>query len=159
MARAQMRASTADRDRAVELLTRAYTEGRLTKDEHDARVERAMTAATFTELDAVVVDLPGAGPVAPMPLAPPQMVKTNSLAITSLVCGIAQFMFGPLATVPAVVCGHMARHQIRRTGEQGAGMALAGLILGWIGVGFTVLVILIAILAAVAVSRGSGVSG
>ena len=31
MARAQMRASTADRDRAVELLTRAYTEGRLTR--------------------------------------------------------------------------------------------------------------------------------
>ncbi len=62
VARAQMRASTADRDRAVELLTRAYTEGRLDKDEHDARVERAMTAATFAELDAVVIDLPGAGP-------------------------------------------------------------------------------------------------
>ena len=159
MARAQMRASTADRDRAVELLTRAYTEGRLTKDEHDARVERAMTAATFAELDAVVIDLPGARPVAPVPPAPQQWGKTNSLAITSLVCGIAQLMFGPLATIPAVVCGHMGRSQIRRTGEQGAGMALAGLILGWIGVGFTVLVVLVAILAAVAVSRGSGVSG
>jgi hypothetical protein len=155
MARAQMRASTADRDRAVELLTRAYTEGRLDKDEHDARVERAMTAATFAELDSVVVDLPGARPVAPMPPAPPQFAKTNSLAITSLVCGIAQLMFGPLATVPAVVCGHMARHQIRRTREEGAGMALAGLILGWIGVGFTALVVIIALLAVVAVSRGT----
>ena len=103
VARAQMRASTEDRDRAVELLTRAYTEGRLTKDEHDARVERAMTASTFAELDAVVVDLPGARPVAPPPPAQPQLAKTNSLAITSLVCGIAQFMFGPLATIPAVV--------------------------------------------------------
>jgi Domain of unknown function (DUF4190)/Domain of unknown function (DUF1707) len=159
MARAQMRASTADRDRAVELVTRAYTEGRLDKDEHDARVERAMTAATFAELDAVVMDLPGARPVAPMPWAQPQFAKTNSLAITSLVCGIAQLMFGPLATIPAVVCGHVARNQIRRTGEQGAGMALAGLILGWIGVGFTVLVVVIAVLAAVAVSRGSAVGG
>jgi hypothetical protein len=159
MARAQMRASTADRDRAVELLTRAYTEGRLDKDEHDARVERAMTAATFAELDAVVIDLPGAGPVAPVPPAPPQFARTNSLAITSLVCGIAQMMFGPLATVPAVVCGHMARHQIRRTGEQGAGMALAGLILGWIGVGFTALVVVIALLAAVAVSSGGAAGG
>ena len=141
VARAQMRASTEDRDRAVELLTRAYTEGRLTKDEHDARVERAMTAATFAELDAVVVDLPGAGPLAPPPLATPQLATTNSLAITSMICGIAQFMFGPLATIPAVVCGHMARRQIRRTGEQGAGMALAGLILGWIGVGFTALLV------------------
>jgi Domain of unknown function (DUF4190)/Domain of unknown function (DUF1707) len=159
MARAQMRASTADRDRAVELLTRAYTEGRLDKDEHDARVERAMTAATFAELDAVVIDLPGAGPIAPVPPAPLQYARTNSLAITSLVCGIAQMMFGPLATVPAVVCGHMARHQIRRTGEQGAGMALAGLILGWIGVGFTALVVVIALLAAVAVSSGGAAGG
>jgi hypothetical protein len=159
MARAQMRASTADRDRAVELLTRAYSEGRLDKDEHDARVERAMTASTFAELDAVVIDLPGAGPIAPVPPAPPQFARTNSLAITSLVCGIAQMMFGPLATVPAVVCGHMARHQIRRTGEQGAGMALAGLILGWIGVGFTALVVVIALLAAVAVSSGAGAGG
>jgi len=159
MARAQMRASTADRDRAVELLTRAYSEGRLDKDEHDARVERAMTASTFAELDAVVIDLPGAGPIAPVPPAPPQLARTNSLAITSLICGIAQMMFGPLATVPAVVCGHMARHQIRRTGEQGAGMALAGLILGWIGVGFTALVVVIALLAAVAVSSGGAAGG
>jgi uncharacterized protein DUF4190/uncharacterized protein DUF1707 len=160
VARAQMRASTEDRDRAVELLTRAYTEGRLDKDEHDARVGRAMTAATFAELDAVVLDLPGARPLAPPPLATPQLATTNSLAIASLICGIAQFMFGPLATIPAVVCGHMARSQIRRTGEQGAGMALAGLILGWIGVGFTVLVVLIAAIAIVAaVSTGGGAGG
>jgi Domain of unknown function (DUF4190)/Domain of unknown function (DUF1707) len=159
MARAQMRASTEDRDRAVELLTRAYSEGRLTKDEHDARVERAMTASTFAELDSVVIDLPGARPVAPVPSAPPQYARTNALAITSLVCGIAQMMFGPLATIPAVVCGHMARSQIRRTGEQGAGMALAGLILGWVGVGFTALVVIIAVLAVVAASSGGAVGG
>ena len=64
-----MRASTMDRDRAVELLARAYTEGRLTKDEHDARVERAMTASTFADLDTVVADLPGGRPVAPAPPA------------------------------------------------------------------------------------------
>ncbi len=68
-------------------------------------------------------------------------------------------MFGPLATIPAVVCGHMARSQIRRTGEQGAGMALAGLILGWIGVGFTVLVVIAAIAIVAAVSSGSGAGG
>jgi hypothetical protein len=158
MARAQMRASTADRDRAVELLTRAYTEGRLDKDEHEARVERAMTASTFAELDAVVIDLPGGAPAAPPPLAPPA-ARTNSLAITSLICGIAQFMFGPLATITAVVCGHIARSQIRRTGEQGAGMALAGLILGWVGIGLTVLVLIAAVLIAAAVSSGGAAGG
>lgn len=58
------------------------------------------------------------------------MAKTNGLAIASLACGLAQFAFGPLATIPAIVCGHMARSQIKRTGEQGAGLALAGFTLG-----------------------------
>ena len=152
--RAQMRASTADRDRAVEVITRAYTEGRLTKDEHDSRVEQAMTATTFAQLDAVVMDLPGAGPPAPpVPVAPP---KNNALAIASLVCGVAQVMLWPLATIPAVVLGHVARHQIRRTGEQGAGLAMAGLVLGWIGVGFAVLAILGLVAMVAVTSSGTG---
>ena len=151
--RAQMRASTADRDRAVEVITSAYTEGRLTKDEHDARVERAMTASTFAELDSVVIDLPGAGP--PQPPAQVVPAGNNALAIASLVCGVAQVMLWPLATIPAVVLGHVARHQIRRTGEQGAGLALAGLILGWIGVGFALLAI-VGIVLIVAATSGTG---
>jgi Domain of unknown function (DUF4190)/Domain of unknown function (DUF1707) len=151
--RAQMRASTMDRDRAVEVLATAYTEGRLTKDEHDARVERAMTATTFADLDAVVADLPGGRPVAPAPPALPLALRTNGLAIASLVCGVAQMMLWPLATIPAVVLGHMARSQIRRSGEQGSGLALAGLILGWIGVGFAVLVTLGIVLFTVAMTR------
>ena len=59
------------------------------------------------------------------------VAKTNALAIASLACGLAQFVIGPLAIIPAIVLGHVARHQIKRTGEQGAGLALAGLILGW----------------------------
>ena len=68
-------------------------------------------------------------PAAPATVTP--SARTNGLAIASLGCGIAQFALGPLATIPAIVLGHMARSQIRRTGEQGAGLALAGLILGW----------------------------
>jgi len=59
------------------------------------------------------------------------VAKTNGLAIASLACGLALFVFGPLTAIPAIVFGHMARYQIKRTGEQGAGLALAGLILGW----------------------------
>jgi Domain of unknown function (DUF4190) len=47
----------------------------------------------------------------------------------------------------------MARSQIRRSGEQGSGLALAGLILGWIGVGFAVLVTLGIVLFTVAMTR------
>jgi hypothetical protein len=64
----------------------------------------------------------------PYPVARP----TNGLAIAALVCGIAQFAVG-VTFIPAIICGHMARRQIRETGEGGDGMALAGLILGYVG--------------------------
>ena len=128
--RGQMRAADADRDRAVSFLTTAYTEGRLSKDEYDTRLETALSARTYADLDQVVTDLPGAR----VPPVRHHVVGTNGLAVASLACGLAQFLFGPLPTIPAIVLGHMARHQIKRTGEQGAGMALAGLLLGWAAV-------------------------
>ena len=137
--RGQMRAADADRDRAVSYLTTAYTEGRLAKDEYDVRLETALSARTYADLDQVVTDLPGAR-IGPVPRRGP--TPTNGLAIASLACGVAQFAFGPLPTIPAIVLGHMARHQIKRTGEQGAGMALAGLLLGWAAVAIGVLAIL-----------------
>jgi hypothetical protein len=58
---------------------------------------------------------------------------TNSLAIVSLVTGIASYAVIPLVgAIVAVVTGHMARGQIKTTGEGGSGMALAGLILGYL---------------------------
>jgi hypothetical protein len=137
--RGQMRAADADRDRAVSFLATAFTEGRLGKDEYDARLESALSARTYADLDQVVTDLPGAR-VGPVPRRAPS--PTNGLAIASLACGVAQFAFGPLPTIPAIVLGHMARHQIKRTGEQGAGMALAGLLLGWAAVVLGVLAVL-----------------
>ena len=138
--RGQMRAADVDRDRAVSFLTTAFTEGRLTKDEYDERVEHALHARTYADLDVIVTDLPGARNVGTPPVVRPS--GTNGLAVASLACGIAQFMLGPLPTIPAIVFGHVARHQIRRTGEDGAGLALAGLILGWAAVVFGVLAVL-----------------
>jgi hypothetical protein len=135
--RGQMRAADGDRDRAVAFLTTAFTEGRLTKDEYDARVEAALSARTYSDLDQVVTDLPGARAVAPYP----PVRGTNGLAVGSLACGLGQLILGPLATIPAIVLGHMARHQIKRTGEDGAGMALAGLLMGWAAVALAVFVV------------------
>jgi Domain of unknown function (DUF1707)/Domain of unknown function (DUF4190) len=133
--RGKLRAADADRDRVAAILGAAYSEGRLSKDEYDARLESALSARTYADLDHVVTDLPSAQATVPSPAASTTMVtspaRTNGLAIASLACGLAQFAFGPLATIPAIVLGHMARSQIKRTGEQGAGLALAGLILGW----------------------------
>ena len=132
--RGRMRAADADRDRVAGILSTAYSEGRLSRDEYDARLQRALPARTYADLDHVVADLPAAQATGPSPagsaiVRPP--AGTNGLAIASLACGVAQFAFGPLATIPAIMLGHMARSQIRRTGEQGAGLALAGLVLGW----------------------------
>jgi len=126
----------------VEFLTMAYSEGRLSKDEYDGRLENALSARTYADLDQIVADLPAARAAAVTPVA-----GTNGLAIASLACGLAQFVFGPLATIPAIVFGHMARHQIKRTGEQGAGLALAGLILGWATVILAVVLIVVVGLA------------
>jgi len=128
--RGTLRASDADRDSVAERLNKAFSEGRLSKDEYDSRLESAFSARTYADLDQVLIDLPAVG--RPAPVTP--VTGYNSLAIASLACGIAQFMVGPLATIPAIVCGHMARRQIRRSGEQGAGLALAGLMLGWAAV-------------------------
>jgi hypothetical protein len=141
--RGKLRAADSDRDQIAELLNVAFTEGRLSKDDYDSRLALAFSARTYADLDEIVTDLP----VPPVPDDPRAaaaipMARTNGLAVASLACGLAQFMFGPLATIPAIVFGHLARHQIKRTGEQGAGLALAGLILGWAAVILAVLLIL-----------------
>jgi hypothetical protein len=155
----QMRAADADRDRVTGILSTAYSEGRLSRDEYDARLQGALSARTYADLDHVVTDLPGAQAPGPSPGARttvPASARTNGLAIASLACGLAQFVVGPLATIPAIVFGHMARSQITRTGEQGAGLALAGLVLGW---GAVILgIILIAVALAIAAATPGAMS-
>jgi Domain of unknown function (DUF1707)/Domain of unknown function (DUF4190) len=148
--RGKMRAADADRDHVVEILSTAYSQGRLSKDEYDARLENALSARTYADLDQLVTDLP----VAQATMVPPvtttvvtPVAKTNALAMASLACALAQFVFGPVTAIPAIVFGHVARHQIKRTGEQGAGLALAGLILGWVTVILAIVLIGLAIAA------------
>ncbi|WP_081880718.1 DUF4190 domain-containing protein [Prescottella defluvii] len=68
----------------------------------------------------------------------PYSPRTNSLAVVALVLGL---VVAPLA----IPVGHVSRAQIKATGEQGSGMALAGLILGYLSlVGIVVLVAVLA---------------
>ena len=63
---------------------------------------------------------------------PPPSRGTNTMAILALVFA---FVFAPAA----IVLGHVARKQIQQTGEDGDGLALAGLIVGYVFTGMTVL--------------------
>jgi hypothetical protein len=69
----------------------------------------------------------------------PTNPRTNSLAVVALILGFAF----PLLAIPV---GIVARSQIRRTGEQGEGLALAGLILGYLSL-FAVLALVVLIAA------------
>jgi drug/metabolite transporter (DMT)-like permease len=71
----------------------------------------------------------------------PPVRPTNGLAIAALVCGIVAFVTG-ITCIPAIICGHIARRQIRRTGEQGDSMALAGLILGYVSAVLSIVMVL-----------------
>lgn len=65
----ELRASHADRDRAVEVLRVAAGDGRLTSDELDQRLEAALTARTYRELAALTADLPPSLPAVTAPRA------------------------------------------------------------------------------------------
>jgi len=146
---ASLRASDADRERAIELLKNGFAEGRLTQDEYNERVARAYASRTYGELGAITADLPA---------VPAEQPGTNALAVASLVCGVSEFFFG-ITAIPAVIFGHMARRQIRQTGEAGNGMAVAGLVLGWAAIGlFALLMALVAVAVAVAASHSGTVA-
>jgi len=76
--------------------------------------------------------------------------ETVGAAVASLVLGIlGLILIGPLGSIPAVICGHMAKARINRNPEvlTGDGMALAGLILGYIQIGVMIMLLPLAAIA------------
>jgi hypothetical protein len=136
-----MRATDRDRESATELLKEHYATGRLSREEYDVRLGQLLTATTYAQLDGATLDLM---PRAKYPDRPavPTPVKTNNLAVASIVCAALQPVTGMTTAIPAIILGHLARAQIKRTGEDGKKMATWGLALGWAGVGVVVLVLL-----------------
>lgn len=88
------------------------------------------------------------GAAAPYPYA---QQKTNTLAIVSLIAslvgivGILPF----IGSLVGVITGHMSLNQLKTSGEKGRGLALAGTIVGWVGLTFTIIIGIIIIFAIV----------
>lgn len=103
---------------------------------------------------APVAQVPGlnlANPSIPgiptVPIVPAD--PASGLATTSLVLGILSlFGLSCLTGIPAVICGHMARARQKQAGYPSGGLAIAGLITGYVG---TVLIAFIALLASIAI--------
>ena len=78
----------------------------------------------------------------PLPPAP----TTSTLAIVSLISGIVSWFLIPfIAAIAAVITGHMAKNEIRKSNGMlsGNGMATAGLVLGYVQLGLGVCVCLV----------------
>ena len=94
---------------------------------------------------------PAYGPPAPYGYPPPYGYpvarRTNGLAIASMVLGILWIYW--IGSILALVFGYVARKQIRERGETGGGMATAGIVLGWVGVGFLLLFLFLGVASSV----------
>jgi hypothetical protein len=98
---------------------------------------------------------PAYGAPTPQPYGPPQkpMGKTNGMAIASLACSLGG-IFGGLITcgllapaiIVGIVLGHVALSQIKRTGQEGRGLALGGIISGYAVIGLSVLAIVLGVI-------------
>lgn len=83
----------------------------------------------------------GPGPFGHIPVQTYIARTTNGLAIASMILGILWLYW--VGSILAVIFGHVALRQIQRRDQSGRGMAIAGLVLGWIGIGFFVVIFVV----------------
>jgi hypothetical protein len=142
----------------LEAETIAGTVGIYDEPSPDVAAGEPGRSAEKEAIERIDADLPPAPPVrarAPQPPAPPRpavpsgtATPTSGLAIAALLLGIGGLTLLPLlGSILAIILGYMARKEIRqRPGEiSGEGLAMAGIVLGWIAVGLAVLGLLFGI--------------
>ena len=84
-AAAGLRASHADRERVIDLLKAVFAQGRLDRDEFDARIGQALASRTYGELAAVTAGIP-AEPTGALPRRPPVRARRR-ISFNSAVTG------------------------------------------------------------------------
>lgn len=87
------------------------------------------------------------GPVGGPPSFTP-LPRTNGLAVAAMVCSFFFWLYG-IGAILGIVFGFIARSQIKRSGgaQQGGGMALAGIIIGFVGlvIGIALIIVLVVV--------------
>lgn len=141
--RPALRASDADREAVAARLREASVDGRIDSEELEQRLSEVYAARWVGELDRLVADVVPPPPPAPPPYAYPRPLvayqpgpSVNGLAVASLVASFFWVLwFGSLL---AVIFGHVALSQIKQSGvrQSGYGMAIAGLVLGYVELSF-----------------------
>jgi hypothetical protein len=145
-----MRTSSADRERAVDVLKAAFAEGRLDQDEYTERVGLAYSSRTYADLAGLTADLP-VGPLGTLPWVPVQFVQgtalapvvpiappapapkrqlhPSDLALAAFLFGLAGFVTDGITVPVAGVLAVMASVRAWRTGERAASVAVVAVLL------------------------------
>jgi hypothetical protein len=77
---------------------------------------------------------------------PAPVRRVNTLAVLSLIFSLLSYCALPVVgAIAGIVCGYLARREIEQTGEDGAGAATAGIVLGWVHIGLAVLLAVLAV--------------
>ena len=134
---------------SVEQLQKWISEGRINANTRVLPQGAAdwKTLAEIPELSAMLYGTAGRPTVQtsgmPGPISPVSGPPKEGLATASLILGLLSFFCLVLTGIPAVICGHIARSRAKTSPEAygGAGMALAGLIMGYIGIALSFLAI------------------
>jgi hypothetical protein len=89
--------------------------------------------------------LPATPPPATMPSRIRVSKQVQDLAVVSLILGILSLVCLLLTAIPAVICGHVARRRAKADPERvgGQGLALAGMIIGYMGIALSLVVPLV----------------
>jgi hypothetical protein len=100
---ARLRVSDADRDRVAAELSEHFQAGRLTQDEFDDRVGKAINARTQGDLDELLADLPGSRTAGSLPVAVPpagEVARGTRWAGPAAVLAAAVLLFALTAALP-----------------------------------------------------------
>jgi hypothetical protein len=101
--RLRLRASHADRERVIEVLKVAFVQGRLTKDELDARAAQAFAAKTYADLAGLTADLPVGRVKAPLPPARANVKAAVAQTITAILIPVLLVTAGFLTSSGGLV--------------------------------------------------------
>ncbi|QIS08179.1 DUF4190 domain-containing protein [Nocardia arthritidis] len=92
---------------------------------------------------------------APPPYQPygyPQQQGTNGMAIGALISSLVGFATCGIGSIVGIILGVVSLNQIKQSGQDGRGMALAGI---WIGIGAVVLAVLWFLVVIISAASGS----
>jgi hypothetical protein len=126
-----LRASDDDREHAVERLRTAAMEGRLDSDELEERISAAYSSRWCSELTRLTADVTPPPALPERPVFVRQEPRVSGFAVASVVCGLVWLWW--IGAIAAIVFGHVALNEIRRSDglRTGKGLAITGLVLGY----------------------------